>query len=76
VGPPVRETIAALLVEVGAIESARRLDLASLQVVLLHEKLEAAFAIRIRAREVTPEAFDSLEALEALVRSKLAERDR
>jgi acyl carrier protein len=43
------------------------LDLASLDVVILHERIEDDLGIRIPATEVTPEAFDTLGALVALV---------
>jgi acyl carrier protein len=43
------------------------LGLVSLDVVILHERIEDDLGIRIPASEVTPEAFDTLGALVALV---------
>lgn len=48
----------------------RALELDSLQIVQLHEQLEIAFDRRIKAREVTPDSFGTLDGLCALIRSK------
>ena len=47
------------------------LDLDSLTIVTLHERLELMFGIRVRAREVTPDVFGSVQGLVRLVRSKI-----
>ena len=47
------------------------LELDSLTIVQLHERLELTFDVRIRARDITPESFDTLEGLAALVSSRL-----
>ena len=46
----------------------RPLELESIEVVLVHDRLEEAFDIHIPAKQVTPEAFSTLAAIEALVR--------
>lgn len=72
----VRTRIATLLRELGRELPAswpgdQPLELDSLTVVMLHGRLEEEFAVRIRAREVVPERFGSLDALVTLVASKL-----
>lgn len=47
------------------------LDLDSLTIVQLHERLELTFDVRIRARDITPQSFDTVEGLSALVSSRL-----
>jgi acyl carrier protein len=66
----VRERIGEILADMGH-EARGRLDLDSLTMVQLHERLELTFEVRIRAREITEESFETLDGLEALVSSHL-----
>ncbi len=69
----IRAQVLSLLDEVGRPVDAEEnddapLSLASLEVVMLHDAIERAFDVRVPAKLVTPEAFDSVDSLVALVR--------
>ncbi len=69
----IRQEVVSLLDEVGRPLSEGEGDdtplcLASLEVVMLHDAIERAFDVRVPAKLVTPEAFDSVGSLVALVR--------
>lgn len=46
------------------------LELDSLVIIQLHDRLEQRFDVRIRARELTPESFGTLGGLLALITAK------
>lgn len=69
----VRRTLRSLMADLGrplddAWPGDCPLDLASIEVVMLHDALEQAFEVRIPAARVTPDAFATLESLEGLLR--------
>jgi acyl carrier protein len=68
----IRAQVLSLLDEVGRPVSEDEadeapLDLVSLEVVMLHDAIERAFDVRVPAKKVTPETFDSIASLVALV---------